>query len=298
MTRHSQVPVPQLVDDKRLRIHFATRDADDRARAAFIEVDADHPGTLLHVGDRPSLDLGKPGTFDHDGVAPTCLVEAEGDLYMYYQGFVRQANVPYFTAIGVAASTDGGVTFTRLREGPVVDRTPDEPYAIASSYVLLENGTWRLWYTSITGWLEDHGRYDPVYEIKYAESDDGIRWKRDDRTSISHAPHEAISRPWVVQDDGMYRMWYSHRRRSGFRTDRRGSYRIGYAESEDGISWIRRDEQAGMDPAHDGWDSEMVEFPALYERDGATHLLYNGNGFGESGIGHAVLRSSDPGASA
>jgi hypothetical protein len=129
-----------------------------------------------------------------------------------------------------------------------------------------------------------------VYEIKYAESNDGVRWRRDNVTCIApRSPSEAISRPWVVRDAGTYRMWYSYRQHTGFRTDRLRSYRIGYAESEDGVSWVRCDETAGMNPADGGWDSEMVEFPSVYEHAGATHLLYNGNGFGESGVGHAVL---------
>jgi hypothetical protein len=32
----------------------------------------------------------------------------------------------------------------------------------------------------------------------------------------------------------------------------------------------------------------MVEYAAVYEHRGQRHMLYNGNGFGMSGIGHAV----------
>jgi hypothetical protein len=86
-------------------------------------------------------------------------------------------------------------------------------------------------------------------------------------------------------------MWYCYRDRIGYRTDPSRSYRIGYAESGDGVSWVRKDEEAGIGLSEEGWDSKMVEYPSVYEFRGTRHLLYNGNGFGESGIGHAVLEA-------
>jgi len=37
----------------------------------------------------------------------------------------------------------------------------------------------------------------------------------------------------------------------------------------------------------------MMEYPFVYEHRGLKYMLYNGNGFGESGIGYAVLRDDD-----
>ena len=49
----------------------------------------------------------------------------------------------------------------------------------------------------------------------------------------------------------------------------------------------------GIERAADGWDSAMMEYPFVYEHRGLKYMLYNGNGFGESGIGYAVLRDDD-----
>jgi hypothetical protein len=76
-----------------------------------------------------------------------------------------------------------------------------------------------------------------------------------------------------------------------YRTNRERSYRTGYAESQDGVSWERMDDAAGIDVSDEGWDSRMIEYPSVYDHGGRRHLLYNGNGFGESGIGHAVLET-------
>ena len=37
----------------------------------------------------------------------------------------------------------------------------------------------------------------------------------------------------------------------------------------------------------------MMEYPFVYEHRGVKHMLYNGNGFGETGIGYAVLEEDD-----
>jgi hypothetical protein len=64
---------------------------------------------------------------------------------------------------------------------------------------------------------------------------------------------------------------------------------LGYAESPDGITWTRKDDEVGIDRSAEGWDSLMMEYPFVYEHRGRKHMLYNGNGFGETGFGHAVL---------
>ena len=74
-------------------------------------------------------------------------------------------------------------------------------------------------------------------------------------------------------------MWYSYRG---------SSYRIGYAESEDGVSWERKDHLAGISTSEDGWDSEMVAYAFVFDHRGQRYMLYNGNGYGQTGIGLAV----------
>ena len=95
-------------------------------------------------------------------------------------------------------------------------------------------------------------------------------------------PERNIARPCVVSDDGRYRMWYSY--------DSGCGYRIGYAESEDGLRWTRRDDRAGISPSATGWDSEAQAYPWVFSHDGTRFLLYNGNAFGRTGFGLAVER--------
>ena len=72
------------------------------------------------------------------------------------------------------------------------------------------------------------------------------------------------------------------------RTYSRGYY-IGYAESCDGIHWIRKDEEAGIELSESGWDGQNLSYPYVYVYKDKTYLFYNGNGCGKTGFGYAEL---------
>ena len=84
----------------------------------------------------------------------------------------------------------------------------------------------------------------------------------------------------MVADGPVHRMWYAHR------GDR---YRIGYAESADGRTWVRQDHRVGIDVTPGDWDGEMVCYPCVFDHGGARYMLYNGNRYGAAGFGLAVL---------
>ena len=65
--------------------------------------------------------------------------------------------------------------------------------------------------------------------------------------------------------------------------------RIGYAFSKDEWNWELSLEGAGIDVSDEGWDSEMIEYPFVFDHKGQRYMLYNGNGYGETGLGLAVL---------
>lgn len=290
MAHHAYVPVADKISDEVVRIYFGVRDNQNQTVPTFLDVEAGNPSNVLYVHDQPSLGLGALGTFDENGVTPSCVVNHAGKKYLFYVGWNKGVSVPYRNALGLAISDDGGVSFRRLCPGPVVDRGPWDPYFIAANFVLIEDEVWRMWYVSITGFQVVHGKPEPQYLIKYAESKDGIFWDRKNITCLANQyDDEALTRPAIIKENGLYRMWYCYRGSVDFRTDRKQSYRIGYAESPDGLSWLRKDEEVGIEPSESGWDSEMIEYPFVYEHKGRKYMLYNGNGFGESGLGYAVL---------
>jgi hypothetical protein len=289
---HAQIPSGIIINDETLRIYFGTRDKLKRTVTTFIDVKPSFPKKIRKICGTPVLNLGDIGCFDDCGAMPSWLINKEEIIYLFYTGWNVSNTVPYRNSIGLAVSKDNGVSFQKLFSGPILDRNYIEPYFCATPCVMLENGIWRMWYLSCTKWEIFNGRKEPQYNIKYAESKDGIEWKRKGITCIDFkSPKEgAIARPSVLKENNSYKMWYSMRGIKNYRKNSNNSYRIGYAESSDGIKWERKDKTAGINVSKSGWDSEMITYPFVYKYKNQKYLLYNGNGFGKSGFGCAVLK--------
>jgi hypothetical protein len=277
---HAAVPHAESFSDGRALIYFTTRDEHRRSHIAVAEL---APGSWQpQVVSEPLLAPGPPGAFDDSGVMTSCLVRHEGAEYLYYQGWHLGVTVPFAVFVGCAVRHAGEERFRRVSAAPVLDRDDQDPFMCSSPWVLVEEGRWRMWYVSNRGWEGGGGRLRYRVHVRYAESRDGLTWERDGHVCIDFqsADEYTISRPCVIKDGPLYRMWYSYRGHS---------YRIGYAESADGLEWTRRDDLAGIDVSEEGWDSEMVEYACILDRDAERTLLYNGNGYGETGIGRALL---------
>ena len=264
----------------RLRVWYASVDEHRHGRIGYIETDSTDPSRIIASSSDPVIDIGTPGTFDDSGVNPSCVLHVAGRTYMYYIGWQRMERVPYALFAGLAISEDGE-RFEKVSATPVLDRTPDEPFVRSATSVLFENGTFRCWYVSAHAWTTVNGQAYPEYVIRYAESSDGIRWKPYQHECIPLTGSEfGIGRPWVVKSASGYQMWYSIRSRVE-------PYRIGYAESSDGLHWVRSDDRAGIVRSKEGWDSEMICYPCVFDAGGRRWMFYNGNRHGSTGFGLA-----------
>lgn len=284
---HTQVPTVWVTDNV-VRLYYACRN-NGKSFIAFIDLDRKDLTKVVRVNDKPVMDLGKPGMFDAHGTMPSCVIEKDGELWLYYIGWNEIAEgARYQNEIGLAVSKDGGETFERKFQGPIMGRSPIEPGLAVMPFVMYENW-YRMWYQSLTSWELIDDVYEPVYVIKYAESLDGVEWKRYPEQCVpSNYPLEAFSRPAVYKKDGIYHMYYCIRRSDDYR-EGSGSYRIGYSYSTDGINFTRADDCAGIDIGNVGeFDSRMQCYPAISEIDGSLYIFYNGNGFGQTGIGLAA----------
>lgn len=281
MGTFAALPVAEHIAGDRYCIYFSGRDSSNRSHPGQFEIDITKPKTISSISSQPVLALGLPGTFDDSGSMTSWVINHNNEKWMYYIGWNLSVAVPFRNSLGLAISRDGGGSYKRYSDGPIMDRSMYDPTLVASACVLQEKNVWRMWYLSGLGWFQREGQISPRYHIKYAESDDGRDWKRNGHVCIDFQNEDeyAISRPCVVKEKNMYKMWYSYRG---------DHYRIGYAESEDGLTWERKDSLGGLDVSEDGWDSEMVEYPLVFDHKGTRYMFYNGNGFGKTGIGYAI----------
>jgi len=291
MKTHAQVPTPLVCDDV-IRVYFSARPQPNLSLTSFVDLDIDDPGRIVRLHPQPLLEPGKPGTFDEHGIMPSAAIRDGNKVFLYYSGWSRSASVPYINSTGLAISEDGGETFTKISEGPILSRSLHDPYSATSPTVLREGIDWHMWYGSGTGWLDIDGKHEHVYDIRYAHSDDGINWTPSQEPAICQTTdYEAITRPTVLTIAERYHMWFCYRGSRDFR-DGETAYRIGYAHSDDMKRWSRDDSQAGIDPSENGWDSKMIAYPAVVVANGRTLMFYNGNGFGVEGFGYATLLES------
>lgn len=282
--------------DHFIRVYFCSRPPASpegyyKSFLSFVDLDRENLLNVLRVCSEPILSLGSYGTFDEFGTYPVSVIRNGSEVRVYYAGLTRCESVPFNASIGVAVSRDNGESFSRLGEGPVLSYCPDEPFLLGSPRIRRFNGKWYLWYVSGKAWVDLNGKPEPVYKIRMASSDNGLDWTRhgkyllEDRLGI----HECQACPDVMFKDGRYHMFFSYRDIHNYR-GKEGGYRIGYASSEDMVTWSRRDEIAGMAVSDSGWDDEMVNYPHVFQLDGEIYMLYQGNGMGRTGFGLARLK--------
>jgi predicted GH43/DUF377 family glycosyl hydrolase len=271
-----------IADGKALRVYMSGRDEDNVSRIGFVDIDLRDMKTRVHVTEEPILDVGEPGCFDERGVSYPWLVEEGSRTLLYYVGWVAGGLGGFINAPGVAESRGSERSFRRLSRAPLLERTDAEPIGVGTVCVLPEADGWKMWYTSFDRWERRGKGFRHFYCIKYATSADGIRWHRPGVRCINYRDETeyAIGKPCVLRRNGRYEMWYSYRG---------PSYRIGFATSDDGMNWVRQDDQAGITPSPTGWDSEMVEYAHVFEHQDTLFMTYNGNRYGQTGVGLAVL---------
>lgn len=282
---HAAIPTPFRLNEEVIRVFVNCRDDKGRSRPGYVDVDAADPTRVLGILPHASLDIGDPGTFDDNGVQVVSLVEPEpGTLFMYYAGFELCTQIRYRIFTGLAVSTDGGATFTRHSRVPVLDRSDEGLFFRCGPFAMFDDGVFKLWYVAGSEWMEIADKALPVYDLRYQESEDGIHWTSKGTLSmaITGEDEHGFGRPWVVKrGPHNYQLFYSIRRRSF------AAYRLGYAESSDGIHWIRKDEEMGLDVTPGGFDSDAIMYSAVVSAKGRTYCFYNGNGFGATGFGVA-----------
>jgi hypothetical protein len=268
-------------DAETVDVYVTGRDSQNRSRIGLITIDPERPVPPLAISDEPVFDIGEPGAFDENGVSYPWIVDADDVQYIYYVGWMPTVLTPFQNHVGLALRANGG-EWRRLSRAPILPRTNDEYLSIGSTAVLREADRWRMWYTCFRRWGQRPGDPKHVYVIKFAESTDGVHWTRPNHVCIDNAtPGEfSTGRPSVLRHDGLYHMWFSYRG---------AEYRIGYAWSENGIDWIRRDDLAGIDVSSSGWDSQAICYSHVFRWKDAFYMLYCGNRYGRDGLGLAVL---------
>jgi hypothetical protein len=294
MNEFAQAPSVVLFESF-VRVYFSCRPKPDQngqyvSYSAYVDLNRNNLFEIIDISKEPILKLGKLGTFDEFGTYPASVIEDDGIYKVYYGGWTRCESVPFNVAIGLGISDDNGKTFKKLGDGPILSYSPNEPFILSGPKIRKFNNIWYLFYIAGRKWILDNGKPEPVYKIRMATSVDGINWDKLNKDLIPDTieEDEAQASPDVIFLNDKYHMFFCYRYSTNYRGKENG-YRIGYAFSDDLVNWKRDDSKVGIDVSKEGWDSEMISYPHVFELDGEIYMLYLGNGVGKYGFGVAKL---------
>jgi hypothetical protein len=284
---HAYAPAPFLLSKDTIRVFVAFLDEAQIGRIGYVDVAAEDPTRIISVSDTPALDIGSPGCFDDHGVTPICAVARGEELHLFYTGWQISATVRYQLFTGLAISNDQGRSFRRLSRVPILERSDAELTVRTAPFVLHHGRVWKMWYIAGSETIVLGDKQVPRYDMRYLESADGLSWGREGHVVMSPQGEDeyGFGRPNVIETGGGFEMWYSIRTRSQ-------GYRLGYAQSSNGLDWRRLDNLVGIQPSSHGWDSEMQSFGACMTTSSGRYLFYNGNNYGRTGFGVARWRDS------
>lgn len=282
LVSHAANPLPVLLEEDVYRVFFSGRDADNRSSVGAVDIDI-VKREVIREHSHPFFGHGPEGSFYADGVSIGNCYEVSGVQYMLFMGWQSPKGGHWRGDVGRLIMKPN-LTLELDSEEPLMSSNTIDPISLSYPWVLKnEEGGYSMWYGSTTTW--DAGNGEMLHIINHASSVDGHNWNREGLA----VPYElgraqAFSRPTVMGNSTTgFEMWYSYRSGSGEK------YRIGYALSKDGREWGLALEDAGIDVSIDGWDSEMIEYPFVFDHKGLRYMLYNGNEYGKTGFGLAVL---------
>lgn len=281
LVSHAANPLAVFLENDVYRVFFSGRDAQNRSSVGYVDVDI-AKSKVIYVHDKPVFEHGTDDSFYSHGVSIGNCYEAHGKRYMLFMGWQYPSGGHWRGDVG---RLELGADYSLHIESEEPFMAADAIDAVSLSYpwvVQEAQGLYQMWYGSTVTW--DAGNGEMLHVISYATSVDGDHWQRHGLSvPFQLGVAQAFSRPSVLKDaDGLH-MWFSYRSGTGQK------YRIGYAVSTTGNKWELKLKEVGIDVSNEGWDSEMIEYPFVFDHKGKRYMLYNGNGNGKTGFGLAVL---------
>lgn len=282
LATHAANPLPVQVDGDLYRVFFSGRDAHSQSSVGAVDIDLGRR-RIERVFKQPVFEHGCPGSFYANGVSIGNVYSIGQTRYMLFMGWQAPADGHWRGDIGRLV-LDDGLNLKLDSQSPFMRADETDPISLSYPWVMrTADGGFRMWYGSTQSW--DAGNAEMLHVIREARSRDGHVWQRSGQ-SLPYVMGiaQAFSRPTVVESrTGGLDMWFS------YRGGPPRTYRIGGAHCANGSDWELCLSDMMLDISPSGWDSEMVEYPFVLDHAGERLMFYNGNGYGRTGFGLAVL---------
>jgi len=281
---HAANPLACHLQGDIFRIFYSGRDDRNRSSVGAVDINI-YSRAVIYDYYAPFFEHGSENSYYSDGVSIGNCYEVNGVRYMLFMGWRNPDKQHWYGEIGrLIVSADLKLVLDDSK--PLIGLDTTDPISLSYPWVTARpSGGFDMWYGSTRHW--DAGNGEMLHNIQHATSEDGHIWQRNGLA----VPYEigfaqAFSRPTVaLNKQGNKEMWFSYRSGSGEK------YRIGHAICDKESQWKLDLENSGITVSDSGWDSEMIEYPFVFDHDGDRYMLYNGNDYGKSGFGLAVLEN-------
>lgn len=282
---HSANPLPVHMKGDIFRVFYSARDSKKRSSVGAFDFDIKKL-EIVYDHYEPFFVHGPKGTYYESGVSVGGCYSVGNITYMLFMGWQNENGKHWRGDIGrLTLSEDLGLS---LKDNtPLITISDIDPVSLSYPFVVKKNSEYKMWYGSTLKW--ESRNTEMVHVINSATSLDGDIWNLDG-LAIPYYKNvcQAFSRPTVlVNNDESYDMWFS------FRSGLNDKYKIGHAYSLNSLDWEIDLSPKGLETSKVGWDSDMMEYPYAIDHKGKRYMFYNGNGYGNTGIGLAMFRSQN-----
>ena len=285
-------PTPLLLNNGVMRVFAGFRDTEGVSRIGYVDYDQNNRVIPIGQSEKPVLDIGKDGAFDDNGIILGDVILEKDHIRMYYVGFQIISKAKFLAFSGLAISNDYGISFQRIQETPILDRSKLGKSIGAIHTVLKVNNKYFIWFAVDDGWQVINNLKFPKYSIWIVESDDGliIDLNKAKQCIVPNTEfgEYRIGRPRVrLLKNGKFEMMFTYGTLDG-------KYESGIAFSNDGYTWLRDDAQFPLNKSSEGWDSKHLSYP--YHIDDPINnqelIYYNGNNMGFDGFGLSIKKNA------
>ena len=269
---YAQMPTPVVIKDF-VRVFFSNRGSSSKSTIHFVDLNINELFVVRRTG-KLNLELGLPGSFDDAGQMPSSIHKFGEDWFMYYVGWNRAFNVPYRLSIGLAQSYDL-TQFEKFSEGPILDRSIDNPFFVTTPSVNLVDNKFQMHYSRGNQWKQDGTAFESRYSIAHAESHDGITWGNFKTLDFGDSENFCFARPIPIGDH----LIYSRRPVLDFRRSGNG-YRLEISRKVELSKFVKC--EIIWDKTNLGKADASYAYPI--EIDGRWFIFFNSEEFGKGGI--------------
>lgn len=283
--KRTQLPVLSKVGNN-YHLWFSSKDQRGYSQGYRLKFNnVDQIFDLNNFKRKKILENGKVGSFDTFGVMPM----QEINDYLFYIGWTVRKDVPYFNFTSVAKKISNN-KYEKL--GPILGPDITDNGFSGTFFITKLNKNYIGYYLSQVSWEKDEkGIFNPTYDIKIALSKDLLNWEKSGNKAIHLKKNEGgISSATVIKLKNKWHMWVSVRSKRNFRDNRKFSYKIIHAYSKDALNWERTNLFSLKPRPEILGENIMTCYPNVHLYQDRIYMLYNGNGFGETGIRLATMK--------